>query len=62
MSNNLPEIGNGPTGATSTGSSHFGVIVAGHSSAVAAEQINKTETYRTLTALLTSSEVCISWT
>ena len=47
MSNNLPEIGNGPTGATSTGSSHFGVIVAGHSSAVAtAEQINKTETYR----------------
>jgi hypothetical protein len=47
MSNNLPEIGNGPTGATATGSSHFGVIVAGHSSAVAtAEQINKTETYR----------------
>ena len=47
MSNNLPEIGNGPTGATSTGSGHFGVIVAGHSSAVAtAEQINKTETYR----------------
>ena len=47
MSNNLPEVGNGPTGATATGSSHFGVIVAGHSSAVAtAEQINKTETYR----------------
>ena len=47
MSNNLPEIGNGPTGATATGSSHFGVLVAGHSSAVAtAEQINKTETYR----------------
>ena len=47
MSNNLPEIGNGPTGATATGSSHFGVLVAGHGSAVAtAEQINKTETYR----------------
>ena len=47
QSNNLPQIGNGPTGATATGSSHFGVIVAGHSSAVAtAEQINKTETYR----------------
>ena len=46
-SNNLPSVGNGPTGATSTGSSHYGVICAGHSSAVAtAEQINKTETYR----------------
>tara|TARA_Y100000114_G_scaffold157044_1_gene186734 strand:+ start:9508 stop:10569 length:1062 start_codon:yes stop_codon:yes gene_type:complete len=47
MSNNLPAKGNGPTGATATGSTHFGVICAGHSSAVAsAEQINKTETYR----------------
>tara|TARA_A100001391_G_scaffold81356_1_gene53018 strand:- start:547 stop:1608 length:1062 start_codon:yes stop_codon:yes gene_type:complete len=47
MSNNLPSVGNGPTGATSTGSSHYGVICAGHTSAVAsAEQINKTETYR----------------
>ena len=47
MSNNLPSVGNGPTGATSTGSSHYGVICAGHSSAVAsAEHINKTETYR----------------
>jgi hypothetical protein len=47
MSNNLPAKGNGPTGATATGSSHYGVLVAGHSSAVAtAEQINKTETYR----------------
>ena len=47
MSNNLPNVGNGPTGATSSGTGHFGVIVAGHSSAVAtAEQINKTETYR----------------
>jgi hypothetical protein len=47
MSNNLPAKGNGPTGATATGSTHYGVIVAGHGSAVAtAEQINKTETYR----------------
>ena len=47
QSNNLPSVGNGPTGATSTGSSHYGVICAGHSSAVAtAEQINKTESYR----------------
>ena len=47
MSNNLPAVGNGPTGATSTGSTHYGVICAGHGSAVAsAEQINKTETYR----------------
>ena len=48
VSNNLPSVG---TGAATTGSanqnSNFGVIVAGHSSAVAtAEQINKTETYR----------------
>ena len=47
MSNNLPAKGNGATGATATGSTHYGVICAGHSSAVAtAEQINKTETYR----------------
>ena len=47
MSNNLPAKGNGATGATATGSTHFGVICAGHSSAVAtAEQINKTESYR----------------
>ena len=48
VSNNLPSVG---TGSATTGSanqnSNFGVIVAGHSSAVAtAEQINKTETYR----------------
>jgi len=47
-SSNLPSVG---TGAGTTGSanqnSNFGVIVAGHDSAVAtAEQINKTETYR----------------
>jgi hypothetical protein len=47
MSNNLPEVGNGPTSTTSTGSSHYGVLVAGHATAAAtAEQINKTETYR----------------
>jgi hypothetical protein len=47
MSNNLPEVGNGPTASTSTGSTDYGVLVAGHSSAAAtAEQINKTETYR----------------
>jgi hypothetical protein len=47
MSNNLPQKGSGPTSTTSTGSTHFGVIVAGHSSAVAsAQQINKTESYR----------------
>jgi len=47
-SSNLPSVG---TGSGTTGSanqnSNFGVIVAGHDSAVAtAEQINKTETYR----------------
>ena len=48
VSNNLPAIG---TGASTTGTTNqntnYGVIVAGHDSAVAtAEQINKTETYR----------------
>jgi hypothetical protein len=47
-SSNLPAVG---TGAGTTGSANqnanFGVLVAGHDSAVAtAEQINKTETYR----------------
>jgi uncharacterized protein YqfB (UPF0267 family) len=47
-SSNLPSVG---TGAGTTGSANqnanFGVLVAGHDSAVAtAEQINKTETYR----------------
>ena len=47
MSSNLPQVGDGPTGATATGSTHFGVICSGHSSSVAtADQINKTETYR----------------
>ena len=47
MSNNLPEVGNGPTSTTATGSAHYGVLVAGHATAAAtAEQINKTETYR----------------
>ena len=47
-SSNLPAVG---TGSGTTGSANqnanFGVLVAGHDSAVAtAEQINKTETYR----------------
>ncbi len=47
MSNNLPSVGTGPSTTGGTNSSNYGVIVSGHSSAVAtAEQINKTETYR----------------
>ncbi len=47
MSNNLPAVGTGPSTTGGTNSSNYGVIVSGHSSAVAtAEQINKTETYR----------------
>lgn len=48
VSNNLPSVGTGPaTTGTANQNSNFGVIVAGHDSAVAtAEQINKTETYR----------------
>jgi len=48
VSNNLPNLGTGP-GTTGTGNqnTNYGVIVAGHDSAIAtAEQINKTETYR----------------
>lgn len=48
VSNNLPKIGTGPetTGAANQ-NTDFGVIVAGHDSALAtAEQINKTESYR----------------
>jgi len=48
VSNNLPSVG---TGASTTGAANqntnYGVICAGHDSAVAtAEQINKTESYR----------------
>ena len=47
MSNNLPSVGTGPSTTGGTNASNYGVIVAGHMSAVAsAEQINKTETYR----------------
>jgi hypothetical protein len=48
VSNNLPSVGTGPdTTGTANQNTNYGVIVAGHSSAVAtAEQINKTETYR----------------
>tara|TARA_R110002020_G_scaffold28108_5_gene89812 strand:- start:775 stop:1872 length:1098 start_codon:yes stop_codon:yes gene_type:complete len=46
-SNNLPSLGTGPATTGGSNTSNMGVIVAGHSSAVAtAEQINKTETYR----------------
>ena len=48
VSNNLPSVGAGAaTVGTSAQSTNFGVIVAGHDSAIAtAEQINKTEQYR----------------
>lgn len=48
VTNNLPKVGTGPeTGGTANQNTNFGVIVAGHDSAVAtAEQINKTEKYR----------------
>ena len=46
-SNNLPQIGSGSSFSGANSAVNFGVIVAGHQSAVAtAEQINKTETYR----------------
>ena len=47
VSNNLPSVGSGPATEAASNATNYGVIVAGHSSAVAtAEQINKTETYR----------------
>ena len=48
VSNNLPSVGTGAaTSGTANQNANYGVIVAGHDSAVAtAEQINKTETYR----------------
>jgi hypothetical protein len=48
VSNNLPKVGTGAgTAGTANQNSNFGVIVAGHDSAVAtAQQITKTETYR----------------
>jgi len=48
VSNNLPQVGTGAgTAGTANQNANFGVIVAGHDSAVAtAEQINKTESYR----------------
>jgi len=48
VSNNLPQVGtgSGTTGASNQ-STNFGVIVAGHGSAVAtAQQVSKTESYR----------------
>ena len=48
VSSNLPAVGTGPgTTGSANQNANFGVLVAGHDSAVAtAEQINKTETYR----------------
>jgi len=47
VSNNLPSVGTGAETNGASNATNFGVIVAGHDSAVAtAEQINKTETYR----------------
>ena len=48
VSNNLPSVGGGAgTAGTDNQNTDYGVIVAGHESAVAsAEQITKTETYR----------------
>tara|TARA_B100000902_G_scaffold232225_1_gene220202 strand:+ start:2659 stop:3717 length:1059 start_codon:yes stop_codon:yes gene_type:complete len=50
-SNNLPYLGTGPGTAAAAGSeANFGVMVAGHASAVAtAQQIAKTETFRSPT-------------
>jgi len=47
-SSNLPKVGTGPgTSGSANQNANFGVIVAGHDSAVAtAEQLSKTETYR----------------
>lgn len=47
-SNNLPTLGTGPgTSASSGSASNFGVVIAGHDSAVStAQQLAKTETYR----------------
>lgn len=48
MSNSLPRVGTGPTTVgTVAQNANYGVIVAGHSSAVAsAENLTKTETFR----------------
>jgi hypothetical protein len=48
ISNNLPSVGTGSsTTGTANQNTNFGVIVAGHSSAIAtAQQITKTESYR----------------
>ena len=48
VSNNTPKIGTGPgTSGTCAQATNFGVIIAGHDSAVAtAQQLTKTETYR----------------
>lgn len=48
LSNNLPSVGTGPaTSGTANQNSNYGVIVAGHDSAVAsAQRVNKSQTYQ----------------
>jgi hypothetical protein len=47
VSNNLPTVGTGVATTGGTNANNYGLIVGGHSSAIAtAEQINKTENYR----------------
>jgi len=48
VSNNMPAVGTGPAvGSATLQATNYGVLTAGHDSAVAtAQQINKTETYR----------------
>ena len=48
VSNNMPSVGTGPAvGSTTSQNVNYGVITAGHDSAIAtAQQINKTESYR----------------
>ena len=48
VSNNLPKVGTGPgTAGTDNQNANYGIMVAGHDSAVAtAQQITKTESYR----------------
>ena len=47
QSNNLPSLGTGSSTTGGPNTTNLGIIVAGHTSAMAtAEQINKTETYR----------------
>ena len=63
-SNNLPSLGTGAGTAASAGSeANMGFLVAGHSSAVAtAEQIAKTETFRSPTTFADIVQNAVIWT